>query len=170
MTKLSPSEYAPYYAGYVARFADKDIMHSLAQQMDEVKALFSSISEDQKDYRYESSKWTIGELILHISDAERVFAYRALCFARGEQKSIPGFEQDDYVANCKADQRTLKSLLEEFYSIRNATISLFDSFDEDTLLLIGKANEQAVSVRALAYILLGHCQHHMEILKERYFV
>ena len=108
------------------------------------------------------------ELLLHIIDCERIYAYRALCFARGEQQALSGFDENDFAKNCNADKRTLQSILEEYLSVRQATIVLFEHFEKKDLLRIGKANNHDVSVRAIGFILVGHQQHHLKVLEERY--
>ena len=123
---------------------------------------------DKLTYRYAENKWTIKEILVHIMDDERIYAYRALRIARNDKTPLPGFEQDDYVPFSKANQRSLASILREYKTVRQATVSLFTSFNMEDLLRIGTANDHPVSVRALAWHIAGHELHHLNIIKERY--
>ena len=127
-----------------------------------------SIPSEKGDYRYAPGKWSIKELLGHVIDGERIFAYRALRFGRNDQTALNGFEQDDYVAAGAFDKRELSDLIDEFEEVRRATIHLFRGFDETAWTRRGVASENEVSVRALAYIIAGHELHHMGVLRERY--
>lgn len=162
------SEYPVYCEGYVARVPAGDIVDTLASQLAETLALFRNIPEARGDYSYAEGKWSVKEVIGHITDGERILAYRALRFARGDATPLAGYEQDDYVRGGGFDKRSLKDLTDEFETARRATISLFSSFDGEAWSRRGVANENEMSVRAVAYVLAGHERHHLEILRTRY--
>jgi len=171
MTQNRPqaTEYAPYYEKYVAIVPDGEIEKTLEAQLREMKLLLGSVSEKGADFRYAEGKWSVKEVLGHISDTERVFAYRMLRIARGDQTPLAGFEQDDYVKAGNFPTRPLAELLEEFTAVRRASIVLLRSFDAAAWLRRGVANQKEISVRALAFILAGHDRHHRQILQERYF-
>jgi hypothetical protein len=162
------TEYAPYYERYVSSVADADVIETLSRQIKETRELLGGVSEEQAGRGYEPGKWSIKELVGHLIDGERVFAYRALRFARGDSTNLPGFEQDDYVRNGNFNARTLADLLEEFEQVRASTISLFRHLDAEAWTRRGTANDSQASVRALAFIIAGHEAHHVRILRERY--
>lgn len=162
------TEYAPYYGKYVSLVPDADILASLSEQLGETLALLQSIPEAQADFRYAPDKWSIRELVGHLIDTERIFAYRALRFARNDQTPIEGFEQDDYIRHASFDNYPLAELTSEFAHVRHASISLFKHLDRDAWTRKGTASDNEVSVRALAYIIAGHELHHLEILRSRY--
>lgn len=168
ITRPTSSEYAPYYERYVSMVPEGDIVATLAQQLESTLALLRSIDESQANKSYAPDKWSIKELVGHLIDSERIFAYRALRFARNDQTPLSGFEQDDYVDAAKFDARQLADLASEFEHVREGNISLFQSLSSEELSRHGAANEVDVSVRALAYIMAGHETHHMQILKTRY--
>jgi uncharacterized damage-inducible protein DinB len=162
------SEYTPYFEKYVALVPEGDIVEILSQQGEETLALLRSIDEAHAGYRYAPDKWSIKQVVGHINDTERIFAYRALRFARGDSTPLPGYEQDDYARNGDFDARTLADLAAEFASIRAATVALLRSLDADAMHRRGKANDNEVSVRALAHIIAGHELHHVQVLRTRY--
>jgi len=162
------TEYAPYYEKYVSRVPDGDIVANLGRQLEETLALINSIPEARGSFRYAEGKWSIKELIGHVIDSERVFAYRALRFARGDKTPLSGFEQDDFVRGADFDKRTLNDLADEYQHVRRSTISLFASLDESAWDRRGAANNNEVSVRGLAFIMAGHERHHIDILKTHY--
>jgi uncharacterized damage-inducible protein DinB len=162
------NEYAAYYETYVGLVPDGDIAETLARQIDESLATYRSISEEQARFRYAADKWSIKQLLGHICDAERVFAYRAIAFARGEAQPLPGFEQDGYVAAAESDTRTWRSLIDELKTVRAATVSLFRSLSDHALERRGNASGKDVSVRALGFIIAGHERHHLSVLKAKY--
>jgi hypothetical protein len=161
-------EYAAYYEKYVSLVPAGDVVETLRRQLDETLALLGGIGEERADSRYAPEKWSIKELVGHVIDAERIFAYRALRIARGDQTPLPGFEQDDYIATGNFGARTLADLSEEFALVRRSTIELLRHLDEAAWLRRGTASDNEVSVRALAHILAGHEAHHVRILRERY--
>jgi hypothetical protein len=162
-------EYAPYYEKYVSLVSEDDILAILKKQPPELAALLSARNEADGDLRYAPGKWSVKEVLGHVIDTERVFSYRALRIARNDQTPIEGFEQDDYVKYGPFSQCSLAALLEEFKSVRLATVSLFRGLDEAAWVRRGVANKNEVSVRAIAYIIAGHELHHKKILQEKYF-
>lgn len=162
------SEYPTYCEGYVSRVPDGDIVGTLGKQLDETLALLHSIPEARGDFRYAEGKWSIKELIGHVIDSERIFAYRALRFGRGDATPLAGFEQDDYVRGAAFDKRSLSDLANEYEHVRRSSISLFSNLEENAWNKRGAANNNEVSVRGLAFIVAGHERHHVEILKTRY--
>ena len=163
----APTEYAPYYERYVSLVAG-DVVETLERQAAETAAILGGLGEERGDSRYEPGKWSVKELISHVVDTERIFAYRLLRIARGDRTPMEGFDQDPYVANSNAGARTLRSLAEEFAHVRAATLALVRSLDDAAWSRTGVANENEVTVRALAHIIAGHEAHHMGVLRERY--
>ena len=173
MTELSinrpdATEYAPYYERYVSLVPGGDILASLGRQLDETLLLLGSISEERAGFRYAPGKWSIKELVGHLIDTERIFAYRALCFARGDKTPLPGYDQNDYVRGASFDEYSLNDLASEFAHVRRANLSLFKHLDGEALKRKGTASDNEMSVRALAYIIAGHELHHMNVLRSRY--
>ena len=165
---ITAEEFHPYYKGYIDKATDTNISMGLELNLDSVTGFFSGIPKEKEDFAYAKGKWTIKDILLHIIDAERVFSYRALRIGRGDATPLAGFEQDSYVISANASKRSLQSLIEEYTSVRKSTISLFQCFDDHTLLRMGEASGSPVSVRALGYIITGHENHHIEVIKERY--
>jgi len=168
ITPPEANEYAPFYARYVSLVPNGDILLTLEGQLSETLKLLRGITESQADSRYAPGKWSIKEVVGHITDTERIFAYRALRFARNDQTPLPGFEQDDYVRYAAFDKYRLSDLTREFELVRQANLLLFRNLDEAAWHRRGTASEREISVRALAYIIAGHELHHVGILKERY--
>lgn len=164
-----PNEYAPYYEKYVALVAGSDVISALEAQRARTLQLFAGRSERDGSFGYAPGKWTVKEVLGHVTDTERIFTYRAMRIARADRTPIEGFEQDDYVRSGGFNERTLPSLVDEFSSVRNASLALFRSLNDDAWLRRGSANKNEVSVRALAFITAGHELHHAKILEERYF-
>lgn len=165
---LNSNEYNSYYESYIEKTTDKDIIVGLKQNLGTIVKFYKEIPEVKHNYAYAEGKWTIKDILLHLIDTERVFTYRALRIARQDITPLAGFEQDGYVFAAKANKRTFTSLLEEYESVRLATVSLFDSFSVEDLLRVGEASGFSVSVRALGYMITGHENHHTKIIKERY--
>ena len=162
-------EYADYYKVYINQIPDDDnIINVLAEGREKMQSLIESIPEEKGEHSYAPGKWSIKEVLGHIADVERVMAYRAMCIARGEKKSLPGFDQDEYVASADFNSRSLPGFAAELFHLRNANIALFKSLDDDTMMKRGTANDHDVTVRAFMFIIAGHELHHMRILKERY--
>jgi len=161
-------EYASYYGRYIDKVPDGPIVDVLERQIVETARLLASIDEAKAAYRYAPGKWSIKQIVGHLSDIERVFQYRALAFARGDAAPLPGVEQDDYVAAANFDVRSLEDLSMEFQAVRKGGIALFRSLSEDAFLRTGEASGFTFTVRAIPYILAGHELHHMSVLRERY--
>lgn len=162
------TEYDPYYARYVDLVPESDIVATLKSQFDKTLALVNSIPETRAGYAYDTGKWTIAELLGHVIDTERIFTYRALRIGRNDKTPLPGFEQDDYIANANFNLRTLGSLREEWMAVRQASIQLFRHFTDEEWMRQGTASGKAISTRALAYIVSGHELHHLKVLQTRY--
>ncbi|HEX8747928.1 MAG TPA: DinB family protein [Pyrinomonadaceae bacterium] len=162
------SEYAPYYGKYVSLVPEGDILATLAEQMDATARELRAIDEEKAAHRYASDKWSIKELVGHIIDTERIFAYRALRFARNDGTELPGFEQDDYIRHASFNAVRFEELVREFELVRGANLLMLKHLDEAAWQRRGLASNAEVSVRALCFIMAGHVQHHMEILKTRY--
>jgi hypothetical protein len=170
MSFLRPAadEFAPYYATYVSKVADADILDVLREQGEAFGGLFARVPDDKRLFVYAEGKWTLAEAIQHISDTERVFAYRALRVARGDTLSLPGFDQDHWIPTSEANARSLQSLVEEFTAIRAASVALFAGLPASAWDRRGTASNNPVSVRGQAFILAGHALHHHGIIRERY--
>jgi len=166
--KPERSEFLPYYGKYIDLVASGDVLTTLSKQMVETLLLLRSLHASVATYRYAPGKWSVNEVIGHLIDSERIFAGRALRFARADGTPLPGFEQDDYVSNSSFDLYPLGELASELGSVRESTIFLFRHLQEDAWTRRGTANGAEVSVRALAYIIAGHELHHREILRARY--
>jgi DinB superfamily len=164
-----PSEAAAYYFTYIDQAPGDDAKSAIRNQLDEALAFFSGISEDKSLYRYAPEKWSIRQTLNHIIDAERIFAFRALWFARGFENPLPSFDQDVAVSAAVADGIPWAAHVEEFRRVRLATISLFEHMPSEAWTRIGIASGNRVTVRALAFIIPGHLAHHVKIVRERYF-
>ena len=162
------TEYAPYYHKYISLVPDGDIVALLEEQERRTRALLSSLSEEQSEYRYAAGKWTVKQVLGHLADTERIMAYRALRISRNDPTPIDGFEQDDYVRYGPFETSRMTDLVEDFSAVRRATLSLFRRLDRDAWQRRGTANRNEVTARALAYIIAGHELHHVAILKEKY--
>jgi hypothetical protein len=167
LTRPDRSEYADFYASYIAKVPDGNVIAFLAAQPVAYRKLLGSLSDEAASRRPQPGKWNIKEIIGHLCDAERVQGYRALRFARGDQQELHGFEQDDYVREAHSDARSLADLLDEFEAVRNSTLALLKSFPEGIGQRSGVANGSPVTVRAMAYIIAGHTQHHYDLLMAR---
>jgi len=167
--KPESSEYAVFYEKYVALVPHADILSGLEAQRLQMTQLLTACSERDGNFRYAPEKWSVKEVIGHLTDCERIFAYRALRIARGDATPLSGFEQDDYVRMAGSGRRQLQALAEEFSVVRNSSIALYRSLDDESWLRRGSANNNEISVRALAFITAGHELHHRRILEERYF-
>jgi hypothetical protein len=168
ITRPAAAEYDPAFERYVSRVPEDDALPALQRQPAEVRATVGSLGPDRAAYRYAPGKWSVRELVGHVTDTERVFGYRALCVARGECAPLPGFEQNDYAANSGHDRYPLPDLVEEFETVRRANVSMLSHLDETSILRIGKANGLPISVRALAYVMVGHVRHHLAVLADKY--
>ena len=169
MTRPEAGEFAEYYGKYIAKVPGTDLVGILESERLRMSQLFAGRSERDGNFRYAPGKWTIKEILGHVTDGERIFAYRALRIGRGDETPLASFEQDDYVKNGGFAARTLVDLVEEFDAVRRASISLFRSFDEAAWVRHGVASQKPVTVRALGFITAGHQIHHRMILEESYF-
>jgi hypothetical protein len=169
VARPQPAEYAPYYERYISLVEGDDILDTLDQQRRQTMTILCGRDEEDGDFRYAPGKWSAKEVLGHVCDTERVFAYRALRIARADATPLEGFEQDDYVRNGPFAQRLLGDLVEDFIAVRRATLSLFRNLDEPAWSRRGIANKNEVTVRALAYIIAGHELHHRRILEVKYF-
>lgn len=166
---LTPSEYNSYYDPFIKMIdSGVTLIRALEESKDEVTSFFKDIPSGKLSYRYDIGKWTPKEVLVHIMDTERIFSYRALRFARKDKVNLLGFDQNDFVPPSKANARTIDSLIEEYKTVRDATIVLFKNFDDTMLKEIGMGSGSAMSVRALGFITVGHEKHHVSIIKERY--
>jgi uncharacterized damage-inducible protein DinB len=167
-TEIKNTEFAPYYASYIQLADNVDMIEELEICLHEFIKFVQNIPMDKFDYRYAEGKWTIKEIIQHIIDTERIFSYRALRISRKDKTSLPGYDENEYVANTNAADRHLQSLLTELSIVRQSTLALFKSFSADQLKNLGTASDSPVSVRAIGFILIGHQKHHQKIFEERY--
>ena len=165
---LKHHEYNPYYRVYIEALGEVDLLTTLKKQLKNFPKFIKSIPSDKLTHAYAEGKWTIAEVITHILDTERVFQYRALRFARNDQTPLPGFDQDAYVPNSAANERSIKELIKEYKAIRKSTIVLYKTFDATTLGRKGVASNSPMSVAALGFIMCGHQKHHRNIIRERY--
>lgn len=163
-----PGEYDPFYQRYLARVAAGPIVPRLAAQGGDLRALLGRLRPDGASYRYEPGKWSIKDVLGHLADSERIFGMRATCIARGETAELPGFEQEEYVSEGDFGARTLDSLLREIEQLRGANVEMFSGLTDDRWDRMGTANGAPISVRALAWILAGHLEHHLVVLREHY--
>lgn len=162
------SEYHEYYRLYTAKVPDGNIVGTLSDQIIESVALYESVPPESETFAYAPGKWSIREALGHVIDTERVFAFRALCFARRDPAPLPSFDQDEWVDVSNAGQRPLADLLEEWSLLRKTNVAMFRSFDEETGARRGIASEREFSVRSFAWIIAGHELHHGQLLVERY--
>ena len=163
-----PNEYPAFYGGYIEAIPGHDLLNILPMVNQFTMELLFDLPKEKWDYRYAEGKWSFREVIAHLADSERIFANRALRFARNDATPLPGFEQNDYVPECNAGQRSLPDILDEFAAIRRATIPLFKSFTNEMWERSGTASGGLVTVRAIGFIIAGHEQHHQNILRDRY--
>ena len=165
----SKNEY-PIYAEMYMKLVKKDgsLIEQLRFSLDRTKTLINNLSSKELDYRYEKSKWSIKEVLVHIIDDERIYGYRALSFARNDKTNLPGFEQEDYNLNSDTSERTIENILEEYEALRLSTITLFNGLSDKSLKRMGIANGNQTTARALGYHILGHDLHHIKIIEDLY--
>lgn len=168
MTKPQETEYAAYYGKYVSLVADGNIVDTLTKQLGDTLAAWRAVPADKAEYRYAPGKWSTKEMMGHVIDTERIMAYRALRIARGDKTALPGFEQDDFVANTDWSARTIADLADEFEAVRKSNLILFRNFTDAAWKQIGTASGNPISARALANIIAGHELYHLSLLNERY--
>lgn len=168
MSKPQTTEYAPFYATYINKVGDGDIIDILKDQQQSTYNFFKSIAADKASYAYADGKWTIKQVLGHMIDTERIMTYRALRFARNDRNQLAGFDENDYVANAHHNDLELADLAEEFKLLREANLYFFKSLNTQELQRQGIASGHPINVNALIYIIAGHEQHHINIIKERY--
>jgi hypothetical protein len=168
VSRPTPDEYAPYYETYVTAAGGGDPLDALAAQETELAAMLDGLSPEESTFRYAPGKWSIREVVGHVVDAERVFAYRALRFGRADETPLPGFDQNDWARTTNADARPLGEHIAEFRAVRAATLALFRGMPDEAFDRGGVASDNRVTVRALLYIMVGHAAHHIGILRDRY--
>jgi len=157
-----------FYHNYISQVPEDDLLEAFHKGTTAFIEFMQAIPPSKHDYRYADGKWTVKEVLQHIIDAERVFAYRALRFARKDPTFLPGFDENTFADNARADKRDWNNLVEEFKAVRSASEYLFDSFDNDQLQATGTANNNSIYVLGIGFIVVGHSLHHVRILKERY--
>jgi hypothetical protein len=167
-SKSNLIEVPEYFWNYINLVKEDDLLKAMKDQRNQMMNMLLSVPQNKEDFAYANGKWTIKQLMLHINDAERIFTYRALRFARKDQTNLPGFDEDFYAANAEVNHRSLTNIADEFFSIRNASIHFFESMPDDTMQRIGSANEKNISVGALGFCIVGHAIHHKNVLKEKY--
>jgi uncharacterized damage-inducible protein DinB len=166
--QLPVNEYSKFYATYINVLENVELFEELEISLHDFIKFVQNIPLDKFDYSYAEGKWTIKEIIQHIIDAERIFAYRALRISRNDKTPLPGFEENDFAVNTDAKSRSIQELLTEFSAVRHSNILMFKSFSEEQLARIGIASEQEVSTRALGFLIIGHMKHHQKVFVERY--
>lgn len=163
------NEYAPYFEHYLQLVdQEKCILENLKDSQKDFEATLSNLDASKHNFAYSEGKWTLKELVQHTIDTERIFTYRALCFARNDKTDLPGFDQDIFTQNDNSNERKFEDLLNEMKVVRESSIALFKSFSNEVLERIGSASNNNISVRALGYLFSGHQIHHLNIVKERY--
>lgn len=170
LPRPAADEFAPFYGTYVSKVPEGDVARYLETQLRETRSLLATIPEGRGNHRYAEGKWSIKEVIGHMCDAERIFAYRVLRFARADQTPLSSFDENTYAVAGQFDKRTMASLVDEFAQVRDATLALVRTLDEAAGARRGTASGKEVSVRALVYIIAGHVTHHVGVLRERYAV
>lgn len=168
LDQLPVNEYAQFYAGYIQAIDNVELLEELEICVHDFIRFVQNIPMDKFDFRYAEGKWTIKDIIQHLIDVERVFSYRALRIARNDTTPLPGFDENFYVANANANNRSIQDLLSELALVRQSTLFLFKNFTLEQLGKIGTASDKQVSVRAIGFILIGHQKHHQEVFRQRY--
>ncbi len=167
-SQLKSTEFGEWYKPYIATLKDEILIEELEISLHRLIRFIQDIPINKHDFSYAEGKWTIKDIIQHLIDCERIFSYRALCFARNDKTFLPGFEENDYAIEAKGRNRSLISLLTELSAIRQSTILLFKDFTNQELLRLGTASNNPMSVRAVGFIIIGHQNHHQKIFEERY--
>lgn len=162
------NEFPPFYADYIARVPETDILAALRDQPRELKRIADSVGPDKERFRYAPDKWSVREIFGHLVDAERFFGHRAFCISRSDPNPLPGFDENSYVARSSYDARPLAELVKDFTLLREANSRHLENLEASAWPREGVANNAQITVRALAYIMTGHARHHLAVLKERY--
>lgn len=170
MSRPDISKIPSFYHNYVNLVKNENLNEAFNEHVVELISMLSPLSAEKWDYRYAEKKWSVKELVQHIIDAERIFNYRALCFARGDKSELPGFDENLYADNSHADKRKKQDFIDELAVVQRSSMFLFTSFSEEQLQAEGIANKNSISVLAIGYITVGHAKHHANILKERYLI
>ncbi|MFT5166695.1 MAG: putative damage-inducible protein DinB [Saprospiraceae bacterium] len=170
MTLMRPAdqESHDYFKLYINQVSGDDFVQTLKESLASTLELLKNLEDSKWDFKYAEGKWSIKEVMIHVMDTERIFAYRALRISRNDMTSLSGFEQNDYAPYYDVDNRSIKSILKEFKAVRKASIAMFKNFNDEMLARIGTASDHAVSARALGFMIAGHEIHHIKIIKERY--
>ena len=163
-----PGEFAAFFEGYLSLVPEDDVQNALKTQMAEVRRVASAVGPDRETYRYAPGKWSIREMLGHVGDGERIFGHRAFCISRNEKASLPGFDENAYVANARFNERSLGTLVDELDALRGVHLSLFSSLSDEEWSRKGTANGNPVSVAALAFMMVGHVRHHLKVLRTKY--
>lgn len=166
--ELPVNEYSKFNATYIQAIENVELFEELEISLHSFIKFVQNIPMDKFDYSYAEGKWTIKEIIQHVIDTERIFAYRALRISRNDKTPLPGFEENDYAVNTDAKSRSIQNLLTEFSAVRHSNLLMFKSFSDEQLTRIGTASENTISVRAIGFILIGHQKHHQKVFEERY--
>ena len=168
MAKPIEGTFPPFFSTYTSKVQEDEVADAFKNQQELVSTFFDAIPTDKQDFAYAPGKWTLKEMLQHIIDTERIFAYRTLCIARQEKQSLPGFDENEYARNSRASARSWESLVAELKLVRKTSEILFDSFSPETMQQSGISNNNSVTVNALGFITVGHLYHHIEVIKERY--
>jgi len=168
MNKPEPNEYNPYYTGYVSLVTETEMVSALTNQIDEIEQFWSRVPENLGDHSYEPGKWTVKGVLSHLIDTERVYAYRALRFSKGDPTALPGYDQDAYVEAAGFTHLSVSELVDELITLRKSNIVFFKNLPPSTETRSGNANGSEITVRAIACILIGHVRHHSKIVAEKY--
>lgn len=168
LDQLPVNQIPKFYTAYLETIENVQLIEELEVSLHDFRKFVQNIPMDKFDYRYEKNKWTIKDIIQHLIDSERIFAYRALRFARNDNTVLPGFDENSYAENTTANLRSIQDLLSEMAVVRQATLSLFKSFTQEQLMKFGVASDNQIQVCAIGFIIIGHQKHHQNIFKERY--
>lgn len=168
ISELPISEYNPFYHTYILALGDVNLLEELENGKQAFVSLMKDIDDSTLNYAYADGKWTLAEVLMHIIDAERVFQYRALRFSRNDRTPLPGFDQNVFVSGSNASKKLKEEIIQEYETVRNATLDLFKSFSSDVLKRVGIASDSEMSVRAMGFIISGHQAHHLNIIRKRY--
>lgn len=169
MARPKEGEYGAFYQGYIDQVTGEDVLSALQESLLPLEAFLKSLENTDLSYSYALGKWTIGQLLQHMIDTERIFAYRALCIGRGEKQPLPGFDENTYADEAPATKRKLKGMTKEMLTLRKSSIILFRSLKKEKVISRkGTASEKTISVNAIGFIMVGHVLHHINILNERY--
>ena len=168
MMRPRADEFAAFYSTYITLVPEDDVLPALREQVGVMRKLAASVPVVKETHAYDAGKWTVRQIIGHLTDAERVFSYRALCFSRSDATPLPAFDENAYVDHARFNDVPLADMVEEFVLLRSANVKMFESLRDDQWTASGVANKNSISVRALAYVMAGHVRHHLNILRDRY--